>query len=231
MAFSLDQAVPWGRSFEEYRAMFALSEADLQRRILGCGDGPAGFNREWTRRGGAVLSIDPLYACSAGAIADRIAATYPEVMAQTRANAHEFVWDHIASVEALGRVRMAAMREFLADYPRGRAEGRYVEGGLPQLPYADGSFDLALCSHFLFLYSAHFPAEFHWASVRELCRVAAEVRIFPLLELGSARSRHLDGVLERLAGAGFAAEEIRVDYEFQRGGNRMLRIAPRIHQR
>ena len=33
--FTLDQVVPWGRSFDEYRLMFALSENDLQLRILG----------------------------------------------------------------------------------------------------------------------------------------------------------------------------------------------------
>ena len=32
--FTLDQVVPWGQSFEEYRCMFALSDADLQLRIL-----------------------------------------------------------------------------------------------------------------------------------------------------------------------------------------------------
>jgi len=32
--FILDRVVPWGRSFEEYRRMFALSDADLQLRIL-----------------------------------------------------------------------------------------------------------------------------------------------------------------------------------------------------
>ena len=37
--FTLEQVVPWGRSFEEYRAMFALSDADLEGRVLGCGDG------------------------------------------------------------------------------------------------------------------------------------------------------------------------------------------------
>ena len=47
----LEQVVPWGRSLAEYRAMFALSEADLQRRILGCGDGPASFNAEMTAAG------------------------------------------------------------------------------------------------------------------------------------------------------------------------------------
>ena len=42
--FTLDQVVPWGRSFDEYRRMFALSDDDLTGSILGCGDGLASFN-------------------------------------------------------------------------------------------------------------------------------------------------------------------------------------------
>src|SRR5260370_30292561 len=47
----LHEVVPWGRSLDEYRAMFALSEGDLQGRLLGCGDGPASFNAELTALG------------------------------------------------------------------------------------------------------------------------------------------------------------------------------------
>lgn len=57
----LANIVPWGRSFEEYRAMFELSEQDLNKRILGCGDGPASFNAEATKRGSKVISCDPVY--------------------------------------------------------------------------------------------------------------------------------------------------------------------------
>jgi ubiquinone/menaquinone biosynthesis C-methylase UbiE len=46
---------------------------------------------------------------------------------------------------------MAAMQVFLDDHVLGRVEGRYVAAELPALPVADASFDLALCSHFLFL--------------------------------------------------------------------------------
>ena len=49
--FTLEQVVPWGRSFDEYCRMFALSDDDLTLRILGCGDGPASFNAEANRRG------------------------------------------------------------------------------------------------------------------------------------------------------------------------------------
>lgn len=44
MSFSLDRIVPWGRSFEEYVAMFALDHEDLGKRILGCANLP-GFVR------------------------------------------------------------------------------------------------------------------------------------------------------------------------------------------
>lgn len=37
--FIRDQPVPWVRSFEEYRSKVALSDADLQLRILGRGSG------------------------------------------------------------------------------------------------------------------------------------------------------------------------------------------------
>ncbi len=49
MGFTLESVVPRGRSFAEYRDMFARAADNLQLRILGCGDGPAGFNAELTR--------------------------------------------------------------------------------------------------------------------------------------------------------------------------------------
>ncbi len=224
MAFSLDNVVPWGRSFPEYVNMFALSEGDCQKRILGVGDGPASFNAVLSNRGGTVVSVDPLYRFSAEEIRQRIGETFDTVMEQSRQNADEFIWGDIHSVEELGQLRMAAMEEFLSDFSRGRQEGRYREAGLPQLPFGTAEFDLALCSHFLFLYSKLLSLEFHVASVKELCRVAPEARIFPLLELGARPSRHLDPVTRRLEDEGYHVEIKSVPYEFQKGGNRMLRV-------
>jgi hypothetical protein len=225
MSFTLDQVVPWGRNFDEYVAMFALSQNDLRRRTLGCGDGPAAFNAISNRTGGGVVSVDPLYAFSIEQIRGRIDATYSQVLEETERNRDEFVWTRIKSVEELGLVRMRAMEEFLEDYEIGVREHRYVSGELPSVPFMDKSFELALCSHFLFLYSEQHNLVFHLASIRELCRVAEEVRIFPLLELGARKSRHLDAVMVALKREGFAAELVTVNYEFQKGGNQMLRIA------
>ena len=223
--FTLSSVVPWGRSFDEYVRMFALTDVDLSGGVLACGDGPASFNVEATRRGARVVSCDPLYQFDAAQIRQRIEETSAEVLEQARRNAHEFVWDDaIPDIEALKRVRMTAMTAFLDDYDQGRGGGRYLDAGLPSLPFADGAFDLALCSHFLFLYSQQFDAAFHVLSLRELCRVAREVRVFPLLALGAVRSPHLGIVTQALEADGCGVVIERVPYEFQRGGNEMLRV-------
>ena len=226
--FTLDHVVPWGRSFDEYRRMFALTDADLDRRMVGCADGPASFNAEATRRGSMVISCDPVYRYDAEQLRARIAATYDQILEQTRRNAHEFVWTTIRSADELGEVRMAAMNAFLADYHAGRAERRYVDAELPALPFADGSFDLALCSHFLFLYSAQLDEDFHRLAIGEMCRVAREVRIFPLLTLGAASSPHVEPMISRFSANGFTVSIEHVAYEFQRGGNQMLRISRKL---
>lgn len=221
--FTLNQVVPWGRSFEEYRRMFALSDADLRGRVLGCADGPASFNAEATRRGISIISADPLYRFDGAAIRERVIATYGQILDQMRGNLDEFVWDNIRSLDELGRLRMETMEAFLADYDAGKHDGRYLDAELPDLAFPDGYFDLAVCSHFLFLYSEHLPEAFHRGSILELCRVAKEVRIFPLLTLDGIPSPHLPRILDELSGICEISVET-VHYEFRRGGNQMLRV-------
>lgn len=207
--------------------MFSLSPADLQVHILGCGDGPASFQAEARASGHSVLSCDPLYQFSAVEIESRVHATYSVVLDQVCRNRDQFVWEHLSSPEHLGEIRLRAMRHFLSDYPQGKEEGRYCAEALPRLSFEDQAFGLALCSHFLFLYSEQLGLDFHLAAVRELCRVAAEVRIFPLLSLDGALSPHVRPVMEALEERGYSARRVKVAYEFQKGGNEMLQIMHR----
>lgn len=226
MAPSLDKAVPWGRQFDEYVRMFDLSDADLGLRILDCAGGPASFNAEAHHRGHTVVSCDPIYQFSAADIARRIEETRDTVLQMTRETRERFVWREIKSVEHLERIRTAAMQQFLDDLAAGFSEERYRIAELPALPFRDAEFDLALCSHFLFTYSDILSLEFHLASIRELCRVARVARIFPVLSgFGSVHSPHLANVLSVLASEGYACEVRRVPYEFQKGGNEMLRVS------
>jgi SAM-dependent methyltransferase len=221
----LTKTVPWGRSFDEYVRMFALGESELDLRILGCGDGPAAFNAEMARRGRRVVSVDPLYRFSRSEIEGRIRDVAAQMVAGAHAKADAFDWSDFQSPEELGRRRLEIMDVFLADYEAGRSEGRYIEAALPELPLGDGQFDLALCSHLLFTYSSLLSEADHVGAIVEMCRVAGEARIFPVLDMfDGGRSRHVLPVTELLRGRGLAAELIRVPYEFQRGGNEMLRV-------
>jgi hypothetical protein len=204
--------------------MFDLSQADRQLSILGVGDGPASFNVEGTSQGMRIVSVDPLYQCRASEIRERIDATARDVAAQLRGNRDHYVWSHFADVDDLIAARLAAMELFIADYESGIAQGRYVTGSATELPFHDNCYDLALCSHLLFLYSEQHNLAFHLQALRELTRVAEEVRVFPLLELDGVESRHLKAVLMALPRMGLSVEKVRVPYEFQRGGNQMLRI-------
>lgn len=224
MGLMLDQIIPWGRSFTEYVKMFALESKHLKSRILSCGDGPASFNCEMNKRGYSVISVDPIYQFNAEQIEQQINRNYNDVIEQVPNSKDDFVWDTIPSVDALGQICLAAMREFLADYEQGKKGQRYRAESLPSLSFDTGQFDLALCSHFLFLYSKQLSFEFHYISIIEMLRVANEVRIFPLLDLGGQPSPHLNSVTKQLRGAGFKVETQKVSYEFQRGGNMMMRI-------
>jgi len=222
----LQQTVPWGRSLDEYVRMFALGERELGLRIVGCGDGPASFNAQMSRKGKRVISVDPLYRFSAAEIAQRIDEIAGDMVEGARRKADAFLWTDFHSPEELGQRRLEIMQLFLADYEIGKREGRYVAAALPALPFGDGQFDLALCSHLLFTYSNLLSADDHVSAIREMCRVAKEARIFPVLDMfDGGRSRHLDPVIDRLREQGFTADLVRVPYEFQRGGNEMLRVA------
>jgi len=204
--------------------MFSLKDADLDKRILGCGDGPASFNAGMYRQGKKVVSVDPLYQFSAEQIRRRVQDAYRTVMEQLVANQAAYTWTTIRSPEELGQIRMKSMEAFLRDFERGKSEGRYLPVELPELPFADGEFDLALCSHLLFTYSGQLSLDFHCRAVLEMYRVAKEVRIFPLIDQGGQSSPHVEPVCQLIEehGARWAVES--VDYRVQRGGNQMLRV-------
>jgi hypothetical protein len=204
--------------------MFCLTSDDLSRGVLDCGGGPASFTAELSAAGFRVVSADPIYACSASHIRARFEAAVDSMLAQVRATPYDWTWTFHRNPDDLLAHRRAALETFLEDYDSGLRQRRYVVGELPSLPFTPGSFGLAVCSHLLFLYSDLLSADFHINSLRELCRVASEVRVFPLLTLSRKPSPHLDAVRSALRADGWSSELVRVDYELQRGGNQMLRV-------
>nr|WP_229642624.1 SAM-dependent methyltransferase [Waterburya agarophytonicola] len=220
----LDKVVPFGRSLDEYIKMFDLSLEDLQQHILGLGDGPASFNAEGTAKGYNITSIDPIYQFDGVEIKQRFDAVVDNIVDQIIDTPDNWVWSYHKNPQDLKSRRIKALETFLADYQQGKQENRYKTQALPNLDLADQSYDLALCSHFLFLYSEQFDRDFHIAAIEEILRVSQEVRIFPLLTLMQKTSPHLDFVVDKFSNLGYSTAIVKVPYEFQPGANKMLVI-------
>jgi hypothetical protein len=227
MVMKLDQIVPFGRSLDEYIKMFDLTPEDLQKSILGVGDGPASFNAEGTQRGYRIQSVDPLYVFSAEKIQERFDAVVDNVIEQVRNTPGDWVWTYHRSPDDLRANRERAIALFCEDFASGGSTDRYQVGELPNLPYQDGEFELGLCSHLLFLYSEQLDQQLHIDAVKEMLRVCQEVRIFPLLTLMLESSPHLEPVMDALQADGFSCQVQEVPYELQPKGNKMLRIQRR----
>jgi hypothetical protein len=61
----------------------------------------------------------------------------------------------------------------------------------------------------------------------EMCRVAKQVRIFPLLNISGEPSPFVEPVTEELEKQGYTVLLKQVPYEFQKGGNQLLQVRAR----
>ena len=211
------------RSFDEYRAMFALTEADLRGRVLDCPGGGSSFTATARAHGTAAYAVDPVYATPPQQLVARLDAELTRGSAWATANAERYVWDHFGDPAGHARLRAdsaAAFARDLLDDP-----GHHLAAALPDLPFPDGRFDLVLSSHLLFTYADRLDAAFHVAALLELARVGTEVRVYPLVDqAGRPLPELLSRVLPALTAAGVQASVEEVGYEFQRGARTMLRL-------
>ena len=225
MPVRLNEVIPLGRRASEYIAMFGLTNGEQRLKILDCGGGPSSFNAEMNQLGCRIVSVDPLYRFSKEKIRMRFEKTFEDIMTQTEKNKQDFVWEIIKSPDHLRETRKSATEIFLEDFEHGKIENRYIDDELPGLSFGNKEFDIALSSHFLFLYSHILDLNFHTKAITEMLRVAKEVRIFPLQDLSVKRSIHLDRLIEQFSKDGFRVEVVNACYEFQKGSNEYLRIS------
>lgn len=122
MAFELKNVVPWGRNLKEYKSMFKLTDADLNKQIISIGDGPASFNYEMTRLSKSVVSLDPIYQFTESELTQRIEETKDIVIEQMSKNKDNFIWTNYKDIEELESVRLSAMNDFLKDFEIGKKE-------------------------------------------------------------------------------------------------------------
>lgn len=216
------------RSFDEYVAMFALTDADLARDVLDCPGGAASFVAEARDRGVSVVAVDPIYAAPADWLAEHAVDEAVRGNRHTASSLDSFAWTFFADITDHLDRRTRAARAF-GDDLRSRPSS-YVAGRLPLLPFRDASFDLVLSSHLLFMYADRLDADFHVAAACEMARVARrEVRVFPLIsDPGIDTSSLVTAVRDAAADRGYSTAIRPSPYEFQKGGDEMLVISAAV---
>lgn len=222
----LDRVVLLGRTLDEYRRYFALDLAAWRgRAVLDVASGVSSFCAEANEAGLSVTACDPIYELTPDVIRPRCEADLDLVVGSVR-GLPTYRWDFYQSPERLRTFREAAYRGFLADFaanPR-----RYVTGRMPELPFADGAFDLTLVSYLLFAYEDQLDYGFHRDSVRELMRVTrGEARLYPLVSFEARRSDHVERLRNDPALAHLTFEVVPTDFEFLLNSNCFLRVRHR----
>ncbi len=204
-----------GFGLEDYRQMFALSEADLALNMLDCRAGASAFAAQLNQQGGQVVATDPLYANSFEHIQDLIKRARQDINNTLLSvpDVHQFLQEHDDNVEI-----------FLNDFEQGFESQRYQNRKLPSLGFDDERFDLALISHYLFTYTQRLSFDDHMKAILELLRVANEVRIFPLVTDQGEISPYVGDIIAQCQEHGFGVELKSVNYKIQQKGNAMLRL-------
>ncbi|MBB6673891.1 class I SAM-dependent methyltransferase [Cohnella nanjingensis] len=198
------------RSYDEYLQMFNLTEERLREGpVLDAAGGASSFTAALCALGLDARAADPFYGGDREAVISAAEAEIGVSSAKLEANRAFYDWSYYGSPERHRALREASCARFAGHFRSDEGNGRYAAAALPNLPYADGTFSLALCSHFLFLYADQFGPEFHEAALRELLRVVkpgGEVRIYPLISLRWEPYAHLPGLLEALGELAEASE-------------------------
>lgn len=188
------------RSYEEYERMFGFDEDRLfGEKVLDVAGGASSFTATLCARGIDAYAADPFYVGDKEEIVTAAGREIDTSSAKLASMAHIYDWSYYESPERHRRLREASLGMFARHFRSERSAERYVPASLPNLPFPDDSFALAVCSHFLFLYAGQFGEDFHAAAIRELLRVTkpeGEVRIYPLVTLSWDPVPYLDRLLE-----------------------------------
>ena len=213
----------WGHNLADYQEMFSLTQQDLGQTILDVACGPDCFNAEMQQNNQPVVSCDPLFTHDEQHLRKLIKTQFDQALVNIKAQQDKYLWQS-TSLEQLAAQRWQNIEVFFNDFSQGKQQNRYIAGQLPKLNFSDGQFDFALCSHFLFGYRAGADEQEHLAAIIELCRVAHEVRIFPLLDNQGEISPLIGTILLTLQQQHLGLEIKEVPYHWQTKGNAMLRI-------
>lgn len=187
----------YGRLGTQAREMFNLNPRQWRgARVLDCPGGPGSLSAVLRAEGVDVSAVDPLYALPEEELRARALADLEGAMSQLTGNpAIRPDFD----LAACHQEHLEALESFLLD--RRAHPDRYIAASLPELPFADQSFDLVVSGHLLFCYAprrdgglmagAGFDLDWHRRCLQELLRVSRHaVRLYPAHTIERVARRH-----------------------------------------
>jgi hypothetical protein len=216
------------RSFDEYERMFAFGQLALQNgAILDVAGGASSFVADACARGLQAQAVDPLYEMNPETIYIHGSTEIEASTEKLSKLESSFDWSYYGNLDNHKRLREQSLQRFIDDYRNHRESGRYTSSLLPQLPYAENTFSLVLCSHFLFLYHEQFDFEFHLKAALELlriCQVGGQVRVYPLRTLHWDYYPHMEQLMVALEKQGFKLDLLPSKLPFIPGSSELLCI-------
>ena len=216
--------VLWGHSVDDYKEMFALPAPEVTTRWLEYGCGASAVNAACHDKGMQVVSCDPLFSLDRPTLSTQVSLISEDMVEQISKEQDKFDFSHYGSLAAFIAERRQGMEKFFTDYAQGKVDKRYLPVAHHRLDFPDFTFDVALSSHYLFADLDDQDIDFHLQAIRELARVAKEVRIFPIIDRYGQPSPFLGPVLLGLQQDDYGVEVREVTYSLQPKGNAMLRV-------
>jgi hypothetical protein len=222
----LGRIVFYGRTLHEYQSIFGFDHDDYAGlKILDCPGGASSFTAEACRLGVDVVAVDPMFGKPAIDLLRAGGEDISHTLDSVAKSSGLFNWSFYPTPEVLRSYRMTALRRFSHDYATPGSAERYVNACLPNLPFDDGSFDVALSGHFLFTYSDMLDCDFHLKALLELVRVSRkEVKIYPVVGRNGKKPAFFNDLLAGLGEVGVKCELIPSKFEFMKGAREILRL-------
>lgn len=214
----------WGQHLDEYRDMFGLTAADLSKNFLEYNSGASAFNAELSKLNTKCISCDPWFDLELEELAEKINTNFNNRLKQLENNLQNIDVSRYGSFAKLIAYRRQGIAEFLQDFVKGKDDKRYIGPQGASLPFADFSFDFAVVANNFFADLDYQTVEYHVAIIKELGRVAKDVRIFPLVDVNGVPSSLLGPIIMGLHQDNFGVEVKDVAYHLQPKGNAMLRV-------
>jgi len=213
----------WVYSLADYRKIFALTEQDLQKEILDYPGGISSVNAELYALGQVIISADPAYQLSAKEMQDYAGQTLESAINYLRQHPQLLSAGNEAAMSTIIEGWRRSTEQFLADYEMGKKQGRYRALELPPQSGINETFELLLCTDFLFnpqlnsLYSAQ-------ELMSDLCQFAEEIRIFPLPEQKTAVNSELGPLMLAFQQRNYGVEVRALTDSPRRDANAILRV-------